>query len=176
MPSGSAASSRAGLQALENKCVRWRFWGFGLLEQAPDQTTNDRMRKIQRHRSSPPGAGLSLQPTIRSRQPSMAIPLPWLCQVVGSAPISRDEDAELRRTQAYDWKSRGTDPEENDKRPLGSFGRVASRMNCRYRAPVPFTPLVATVLLASQSIGSRCDARKPRTRPFRRIRPAGTNG
>jgi hypothetical protein len=64
------------------------------------------------------------------------------------------------------WVSRGIDPEENDKRPLGSFGRVASRMNCRYRAPVPFTPLVATVLLASQSIGSRCDARKPRTRPF----------
>ena len=61
------------------------------------------------------------------------------------------------------WVSRGTDPEENDKRPLGSFGRVASRMNCRYRAPVPFTPLVATVLLASQSIGLRCDARKPRT-------------
>ena len=37
---------------------------------------------------------------------------------------------------------------------------MASRMNCRYRAPVPFTPLVATVLLASQSIGSRCDVRK----------------
>ena len=37
---------------------------------------------------------------------------------------------------------------------------MASRMNCRYRAPVPFTPLVATVLLASQSIGSRCDARE----------------
>ena len=34
---------------------------------------------------------------------------------------------------------------ENDKRPLGSFGRVASRMNCRYRAPVPFTPLVANL-------------------------------
>jgi hypothetical protein len=35
--------------------------------------------------------------------------------------------------------SRGTDFEENKKRPLGSFGRVAFRMNCRYRAPVPFT-------------------------------------
>jgi hypothetical protein len=23
--------------------------------------------------------------------------------------------------------------------PLGSFGRVASRLNCRYHAPVPFT-------------------------------------
>ena len=37
---------------------------------------------------------------------------------------------------------------------------MASRMNCRYRAPVPFTPLVATVLLASQSIGSRCGREK----------------
>ena len=105
-----------------------------------------------------PEAGLSLQLPFKAAIYSDPFTLALSSRRVGAD--SRDEDAELRRAQAYDWISRGTDPEENDKRPLGSFGRVASRMNCRYRAPVPFTPLVATVLLASQSIGSRCDREK----------------
>jgi hypothetical protein len=63
------------------------------------------------------------------------------------------------------YRDSGIPPRGNQAGPLpkktikghsGGTGRVASRMNCRYRAPVPFTPLVATVLLASQSIGSRC--------------------
>ena len=31
---------------------------------------------------------------------------------------------------------------QNEKGHSGTFGRVAFRMNCRCRAPVPFTPLV----------------------------------
>jgi hypothetical protein len=42
-------------------------------------------------------------------------------------------------TGKWNYQCVGTDFEENKKRPLGSFGRVAFRMNCRYRAPVPFT-------------------------------------
>ena len=51
---------------------------------------------------------------------------------------------------------------------------MASRMNCRYRTPVPFTPMVATVFLASRSIGSSSDARRSRTRPFAGFVPPGT--
>src|SRR5258705_3594345 len=122
------------------------------------------MRKIQRHRSPPPWCRpiAAAYYTFKAAIYGDPFTLALSSRRVGAD--SRDEDAELRRAQAYDWISRGTDPEENDKRPLGSFGRVASRMNCRYRAPVPFTPLVATVLLASQSTGSTCDARQPRTR------------
>jgi hypothetical protein len=48
---------------------------------------------------------------------------------------------------------------------------VASRMNCRYRAPVPFT-LWSLPYSWRHNRLVRGDARKRRTRPFRRI-PSG---
>ena len=115
-------------------------------------------------------AGLSLQPVHMFKAAIYERLLyPGFVKSVGSAPIPAMRMPSCAALKPTDWISRGIDPEENDKRPLGSFGRVASRMNCRYRAPVPFTPLVATVLLASQSIGSRCDGEKASHQAFRRI-------
>jgi hypothetical protein len=46
---------------------------------------------------------------------------------------------------------------------------VAFRMNCRHRAPVPFTPLVSTVLLASPSIGRDRRLDQHRFRPLGKL-------
>jgi hypothetical protein len=134
----------------------------------------DSTRTAIREPGRPPGGGFStLRPlTLHSPDGQNA----WALLKISSVIFVLSERSYRDSGTTTPWVSRGTDPEENDKRPLGSFGRVASRMNCRYRAPVPFTPLVATVLLASPSIWFAVRSEQPRIRPFCRIRPAGTNG